>query len=137
MYPDRLSAWLLLMPVIAVVQFVFSLSVAIALSATNVFYRDIGNLTRHLLRFGFYLSPVLYSPTVILNSQLAQEHPWIPFVYNLNPWVHLLNSYRNIAYYDTAPDWLGLGVLLVVSLFLVAGAILMFKRVEPTFAKVL
>jgi ABC-type polysaccharide/polyol phosphate export permease len=137
LYPDRLSAWLLLIPVVAAVQFLFSLAVAIAVSALNVFYRDIGNLSRHLLRFWFYLSPVLYSPSLILDSPAAQHHPWVAVVYNLNPWVHLLNSYRNLAYYDQPPDWLGLGVLTVVSLGLCAGAILMFKRVEPTFAKVL
>ncbi len=137
LYPERLSAWLLLMPLVAFVQFVFSLSVAVAVSAANVFYRDVGNLTRHVLRFWFYLSPTLYRPDVILDSKFVQEHEWAAVVYNLNPWVHLLNSYRNIAYYDTAPDWLGLGVLLVVSTFLLAGAILLFKRVEPTFAKVL
>jgi lipopolysaccharide transport system permease protein len=137
LYPHRLSAWLLLMPMVAAVQFVFSLSVAIALSALNVFYRDIGNLSRHLLRFWFYLSPTLYSPAVILDSKFVQEHQWAAVLYNLNPWVHLLNSYRDLAYYDRPPDWLGLAVLTIVSLFLVGGAILLFKRVEPTFAKVL
>ena len=51
---------LLLIPVVAVVQFCFTLAVAIALSALNVFYRDIGNLARHVLRLWFYLSPALY-----------------------------------------------------------------------------
>ena len=102
-----------------------------------MFYRDIGNLSRHLLRFWFYLSPTLYSPAVILNSNFVKENEWAAVLYNLNPWVHLLNSYRSLTYYDRPPDWLGLGVLLIVSLFLVAGATLLFKRVEPTFAKVL
>jgi lipopolysaccharide transport system permease protein len=137
LYNARLSPWLLLIPVVAAVQFVFSLSVAIALSAANVFYRDIGNLSRHLLRFWFYLSPTLYSADLILNSDFVKEHEWAAVLYNLNSWVHLLNSYRNLTYYDQPPDWLGLGVLFIVSLFLVGGAILLFKRVEPTFAKVL
>ena len=137
LYSDRLSPWLLLMPLVAAVQFVFSLAVAIALSALNVFYRDIGNLSRHVLRFWFYLSPTLYSPEVILNSAFVKEHPWAAVLYNLNPWVHLLDSYRDIAYYDRPPDWIGLAVLTLVSMVLVAGAILLFKRVEPTFAKVL
>src|SRR5829696_7670567 len=137
LYPDRMSAWLLLIPVVAAVQFLFSLAVAITIAAINVFYRDIGNLSRHLLRFWFYLSPTLYSPALILDSKFVQQNEWAAVLYNLNPWVHLLNSYRSLTYYDQPPDWLGLGVLLVVSLFLVAGAILLFKRVEPTFAKVL
>jgi lipopolysaccharide transport system permease protein len=137
MYPDRLSAWVLLMPVVAAVQLLFSLAVAVTLSAANVFYRDVGNLARHLLRFWFYLSPILYSADLILSSDFAQKNPWLATVYNLNPWTHLVASYRNVAYYETAPDWVGLAGLSAVSLVLLAGAILLFKRVEPSFAKVL
>ena len=58
-------------------------------------------------------------------------------IYNLNPWTHLITSYRNIAYNGTAPDWAGLAGLSLASVVMLAGAILLFKRVEPTFAKVL
>ena len=58
-------------------QFVFSLAVAITLSAANVFYRDIGNLARHVLRIWFYLSPILYSADVILKSAFAKSHHWV------------------------------------------------------------
>jgi ABC-type polysaccharide/polyol phosphate export permease len=135
--PDRLSAWLLLIPVVAAVQLLFSLAVAIALGALNVFYRDVGNLSRHLLRFWFYLSPTLYSVDLVMSSDLVQENPWLATVYNLNPWVHLLTSYRNLTYSGIAPDWLGLLAVALVSVVLLAGSILFFKRVEPTFAKVL
>jgi lipopolysaccharide transport system permease protein len=137
MYPDRLSAWVLLLPVVAAVQFLFSLAVAVTLSAANVFYRDVGNLARHLLRFWFYLSPILYSADVILKSDFGKANPWIATVYNLNPWTHLVASYRNVAYYEMAPDWGGLAGLTIASAVMLAGAILLFKRVEPTFAKVL
>ena len=137
MYHTRLTPWMILMPVVAIVQFVFSLAVAITLSAANVFYRDIGNLARHVLRFWFYLSPILYSADLILDSAFAKEHHWVAVLYNLNPWTHLVTSYRNVAYYGTAPDWIGLAALLGASVVMLAGAILLFKRVEPTFAKVL
>jgi ABC-type polysaccharide/polyol phosphate export permease len=137
MYGDRLSAWFLLIPVVAAVQFVFTLAFAISLAALNVFYRDIGNLTRHVVRFWFYLSPVLYSADLVLDSTFAQNNPWVATVYNLNPWTHLLASYRNLTYYGTAPDWPGLVAVGGISIVLVALSILLFKRVEPTFAKVL
>jgi ABC-type polysaccharide/polyol phosphate export permease len=137
MYTDRLTAWYLLIPVVAAVQFVFSIAVAIAVAAVNVFYRDVGNLTRHFLRFLFYLSPVLYGAEVVLDSTFAQENPWVATVFNLNPWTHLIESYRNLIYYGLPPDWVSLVVLTAVSTGLVALAILMFKRVEPSFAKVL
>lgn len=136
-YSDRLTAWILLIPVVALVQFVFSIAVAITVAAVNVFYRDVGNLTRHLLRFWFYLSPVLYGAEVVLDSSFAQANPWVATVFNLNPWTHLIESYRNLIYYGAPPDWAGLAILGLTSTVMVAVAILLFKRVEPTFAKVL
>lgn len=138
-YPERASAWVLLIPVVAVVQLLFSLAVATFLSAVNVFYRDVGNLTRHVLRFWFYLSPTLYGLEQV--AEISSRHPGVaPYVdawYAINPWTHLLGSYRALIYEGRAPDWGGLLVLALVSVVLIAVAVYAFKRVEPMFAKVL
>jgi lipopolysaccharide transport system permease protein/teichoic acid transport system permease protein len=135
LYSSHISAWMLLIPVIAAVQLLFSLGIAIAVSAVNVFYRDVGNLTRHLLRFWFYLSPTLYGMDTV--ERISGKHELVGLWYTLNPWTHLLNSYRDVIYYGQAPDWVGLGAVAAVSAILLALAIVLFKRVEPTFAKVL
>ncbi len=134
-YPDRISAWLLLIPVVGVVQAVFSLSVGIAVSALNVFYRDVGNIAGHILRFWFYLSPTLYSVDDV--HKIAKGNALIIRWYELNPFTHILGSYRSLIYYGTAPDWIGLGAVFVAAIVLLALAILLFKRAEPSFAKVL
>jgi ABC-type polysaccharide/polyol phosphate export permease len=134
-FPTRISAWILLIPIVAVVQLVFSLALAIGVSAINVFYRDIGNVTRHALRFWFYLSPSLYSIDDV--QKIARNNELILFWYKINPFTHILGSYRSLIYYGAAPDWIGLGAVFAVSIVLLALAILLFKRVEPQFAKVL
>ena len=58
---DRSRCGCCLMPVIAAVQFLFTMASAILLSALNAFFRDIQNVLRHFLRLWFYLSPGLYS----------------------------------------------------------------------------
>jgi len=58
-YPDRISIFLLWIPVIAGVQYVFSVASAIFVSAANVFFRDLGNVIGHLLRLWWFLSPGL------------------------------------------------------------------------------
>jgi ABC-type polysaccharide/polyol phosphate export permease len=120
---------------VAAVQLLFSLGLAIGVSALNVFYRDVGNIARHALRFWFYLSPTLYSVNDI--QKIAGEHRIIELWYQLNPFTHLLGSYRSLIYYGQAPDWVGLGAVAAVSVVLLAMAIWLFKRVEPSFAKVL
>ena len=134
-YSDRASPWLLLIPVVAFVQLLFTLPIAIVLGALNVFYRDIGNLSAHLLRLAFYISPGLYA--IDLTYKAAEKYPVLaPFIL-ANPWNVLFTSYRNLIYEGKAPDWFGLGVVSLVSIGLLAIAIVIFKRLEPTFAKVL
>ena len=60
-YHDRLTPWLLAIPLIAAVQFVFSLALASSWPRPNAFYRDIANVLGHVLRLWFYVSPGLYS----------------------------------------------------------------------------
>ena len=134
-YRDHLSPWILLIPVIAVVQFVFTLPVAMVLGACNVFYRDIANVSRHVLRLWFYLSPALYSSAQV--TKIAANHPEAALVFGLNPFTVLFESYRAVIYDDVQPSWIGLGALLLVSFMLLGACTYVFKRMEPSFAKVL
>ncbi len=134
-YSDRITAWLLLIPVVAFVQLVFSIGMATAVSAVNVFYRDLGNAIRHLLRLWFYLSPALYSAKQI--ESLGVKNPTIAAIFDLNPFTILFESYRNVIYNGTAPLWGHLAGLLVVSFLICCLATWGFKRLEPAFAKVL
>jgi lipopolysaccharide transport system permease protein len=134
-FGSHVSAWILLLPVIALVQLLFSLPVAIALGALNVFYRDVGNLSRHLLRIWFYLSPGIYGFEFI--DQVAEKSEIAGTLMRLNPFATLFTAYRDVIYYGRPPDWISLGVLALVSLIVLALAVLLFKRVEPSFAKVL
>ena len=131
-YPQRISPWLLLLPIIAAVQYVFTMALGILLSAGNAFFRDIQNVLRHVVRLWFYLSPGLYSLDTV-----AASNPTLHTILSLNPFAVLFTSYRDIIYYQTAPQWFGLAALLVVSLVMLVGAVLVFKRAEPAFARIL
>lgn len=144
-YPHKLSPMLVFIPVIAVVQLVFTAGVGFIVAAVNVFFRDIGNLSRHLLRLWFYLSPGLYG--VATMADLAGSHPELYQIMQLNPFFTLFTAYRSVIYGQEtanggslppmAPDGVALGILLVASLVFVLVAAVFFKRIEPTFAKVL
>jgi lipopolysaccharide transport system permease protein len=135
LYRDRASPALVFIPAIATVQFVFTLAFSVAVSAMNVFYRDIGNLLRHLLRLWFYLSPALYSADQL--AQISSSHPTIATLLALNPFAVIFESYHAVIYYGVAPDWYGLTSLLAGSMVLLVFSVLLFKRLEPAFAKVL
>ncbi len=142
LYRDRISLTLLLIPVIAVVQLVFTLALGFVLAAANVFLRDVGNISRHVLRLWFYLSPGLYSIELLEQSDVLARYPVLLTLLKLNPFAILFTAYRDVIYGTpeggpSLPDWAALGGLLAVSSVLVLLSIAVFKRLEPSFAKVL
>lgn len=148
-YPAHASLQLLWVPLIAGVQFVMSLGMAIGLSAITVFYRDIGNLVGHITRLLFYLAPILWSFDDVAGrgGQLEKALGHTGFaILKYNPLSILLESYRHVIYGVSTkdgwtpaipPDLVLLGGILVLSSLVCVGAVVLFKRVEPAFAKVL
>jgi lipopolysaccharide transport system permease protein/teichoic acid transport system permease protein len=150
------SPMLLWIPVIAFVQFVFSLGFVLLLSAVTVFYRDIGIFIGHLMRLMFFLSPILWSfdaTSAGRGASLKEAFGPLGFeLLHLNPLAILTTAYRHVIYgvVTTAPDgktltWTApippdlvlLGIVLAVGIALCALGAWVFKRLEPAFAKVL
>ncbi|MDA8237669.1 MAG: ABC transporter permease [Chloroflexi bacterium] len=136
-YPHRLSHWIVALPAIAVVQFVFTLALGVLLSALNAFFRDVQNILRHIIRLWMYVSPVLYSLQQIEGQDTARQ------ILGLNPMAPIIESYRLVLYgteksgHGIQPEWLPLLAVLGLSLILLAIAIVLFKRAEPSFARIL
>ncbi|HET7026331.1 MAG TPA: ABC transporter permease [Candidatus Limnocylindrales bacterium] len=147
LFPHRITPYLLLIPFVAVVQYVFTIAFGLVVAAGNVFFRDLANVVRHVLRLWWFLSPGLYSISQLEGAGLFRSHPLLRQLALLNPFAILFDSYRSLIYGSidrngvssppAMPDWAGLVGLLVVSFFLVGVAIAIFKRLEPNFAKVL
>ena len=141
--PSRLSVQLLWIPVIAVVQYVFTLGVAMVVSVGNVYFRDLGNVASHLLRLWWLLSPGLYSLSRIDSTALVQRYPILHDLFAANPFTSLFEAYRRVIYgtadggLPVPPDLWALAQVLIGSLLFLALATIVFKRLEPDFAKVL
>jgi len=143
-YPHRISPYLLLIPVIAAVQLVFTLACSYLVAAGNVFFRDLGNVESHLLRLWWFLSPGLYSLAVLDELNIFKEHPALRTIVGLNPFAILFEAYRKVIYGSATPkeppgfpDFTSLALLLVGSVVFLAFTTYVFKRLEPNFAKVI
>ena len=146
LHPHRFNPLLLVIwiPLIAIVQYVFTLACAILVSAANVFFRDLGNALGHGLRLWWFLSPGLYSLVWMEDLSIVQQYPIIRTLAGLNPIAVLFEAYRAVIYGapdgssgPLSPDPIPLLILLLGSIVLVALAMVFFKRLEPNFAKVL
>jgi ABC-type polysaccharide/polyol phosphate export permease len=145
LHSHRFTPMIVWIPVIAAVQFVFTLASAVLISAANVFFRDLGNAVGHFLRLWWFLSPGLYALSSLQEIKAIQEYPWLGFIAGLNPFSVLFEAYRAVIYgvpdgpqpSAHIPDLAGLGILLLGSTIFLGLCIVFFKRVEPDFAKVL
>ena len=108
--------------------------VTIVLAAVNVFYRDVGNVAgtpsgcRSTSRRRSTPSTSCTTP-----PRRCRSSP----ILLLNPWVTLFSAYHDVIFFGVPPDWVALGEVLIGSIVLLALATLLFKRLEPSFAKVL
>jgi len=141
-YADRITPYLLFIPVIAIVQFVFTLACSFLVAAGNVFFRDLGNVVVHVLRLWWFLSPGLYSLATLDQIGIFRNNQILSTIANANPFAILFEAYR-AAIYGTptgppgVPNMASLAALLVASLGLLAFTTYIFKRLEPNFAKII
>jgi len=142
-FSDRITLWLLFIPVIAVVQFVFTLACSFLVAAGNVFFRDLGNVVGHLLRLWWFLSPGLYSLASLDDISFFKDHRVLTTFANANPFAILFEAYRSVIYGTATsppsgpPNMQLLAILLVASTVFLAFTTMVFKRLEPNFAKVI
>jgi ABC-type polysaccharide/polyol phosphate export permease len=141
-YRDRVSWYLVFIPVIAAVQFVFTLACAYLVAAGNVFFRDLGNVEGHLMRLWWFLSPGLYSLAALDQLSIFREHPVLRTLAGANPFAILFEAYRQVIYGTGdggppgLPNFASLAVLLGASVVFLFLTTIVFKRLEPNFAKV-
>ena len=88
---------ILLLPVILLPIFMFTLGVAFILAVLNVFFEDTQHLTTVALQALYFLSPILYP------AELLPE--WVRGWIVLNPLFHLVEMMQAIFYHGQAPDW--------------------------------
>lgn len=121
------SPYALLVIPIVLVQLALVTGIAFFLSALNVFFRDTGRIMTYVFRMGFYLSPILYP----LSAVPERVRP----IFELNPFVPLLDAYRAIVMEHTFPDWASLGIVAAVALAILALGYLFFVRLQSWFPK--
>ena len=128
-YRVPITGYLLLLPVIALVQLVFTAGLAFFLSILAVYVADIRNLMQFVLRIWLYLSPSLYA--------LERVPERFQNVYMLNPFAPIFTSYRNVVMRGEAPDWGWLAVAFAISLATLVAGFVFFASQERRLMKVI
>lgn len=115
----------LLIPLILILQIIFTIGLIWLLSAINVFIPDLGQMISIMILFLMLISPIAYTHDMIPNELL-------PFMYP-NPLYYLIMLYRDAAFMGVIRwDLLMIFSLLSIGAFFLGAFV--FMRLKPVFA---
>jgi lipopolysaccharide transport system permease protein/teichoic acid transport system permease protein len=110
---------------------VLALGIGWAVSALNVFLRDVGQITAVILQMGFWATPIFWDISMMPDG--------LRTLFELNPMYYVVQGYRD-SFLGFVPfwerPWEAAWFWAVASTVFVAGA-LIFKKLKPQFADVL
>jgi len=107
----------------------FALAMSLFLSATQVRFRDIGVAVPLLLQLWLFATPVIYP----LSSVPLRFRS----IYNLNPMVGIIESFRQVVLRGAEPDYWSLTMAAIVSVVLLFLSYVYFKHLETTMADII
>jgi lipopolysaccharide transport system permease protein len=116
---------LLMLPLPMAAQFAFTVMLATICATIGAFFRDLQGMLYAFTGFWFYLSPGIYPV-----GNVPERFLWI---YNLNPFAHLLPAYRQIVLEGVFPNPVPLLIILIGSSLLAALAFAVLKRARYYF----
>lgn len=118
---------LLYLPIIVVVEYILSLSVAMISSAITVYLRDVEYILGIVTMAWQFLTPVMYSVDLV-PEQLRT-------VFNLNPMTPIIVAYRDILYYKKVPEMETLIQACCLGVILLVVGMIIFSKLKKHFAE--
>ncbi|WP_083453910.1 ABC transporter permease [Syntrophomonas palmitatica] len=122
-----LTMSLIALPLIMLIQYIFTLGFVYLLSALNVYFRDIEHLWGIIIMAWFYLTPIVYPLDMVPVKYLEM------FFYN--PFTAFILAYRDILYRGIFPNFVLLLNLAAISILVLIFGYFIFKRLERGFAE--
>jgi len=125
-WKGRLGWSALLVPLPLLIQLVFTLGLALFVSALTVHFRDIQNILSHVLHLWFFASPVLYA---------YPESGPLHTLLRLNPMTHVIVAYQEALFFGTVHHLRGLALAAAAAVLAFAAGAFLFERLRDTLAE--
>jgi ABC-type polysaccharide/polyol phosphate export permease len=132
-FGNNIIPWIPMVIVVMLIQTMFVLGLALALSAAAVYFRDLEHLLGLVLQAWFYSAPIVY-PITLVTSHLSQGS-WLLALYNLNPLTRFVITYRDLLYSLRWPSVADMLYLVVVSVLTLLAGYTIFGRLEGRVAE--
>jgi lipopolysaccharide transport system permease protein len=123
------TVFILLLPLVILLQMIFTLSMSFFLSSGAVYFRDIPQILGALFMIWFWATPIAYTINLI-----PPEFRWIVVI---NPAFYMLEIYRDVLFYGKIPDLQILVPFVIFSVVLFLISILFFRKTKSGFGELL
>jgi len=105
---------------ILLLQIALAMGLGMIVGVLNVFFRDVGQFFAIFLQFWFWLTPVVYSVTLVPDMLRA--------VLEVNPMTPIVVAYQGIFLQAQEPNWFSLWPTLVIAIVLNALGLRLFRK---------
>jgi len=126
-YKVPVSINVLYAPFILLFLFLISLGLTLALSALNVFFRDVQFIWQVILQAGFFATPILYT--------LDMFPAYLQKIILLNPIARIIISARDTIIYSLPASTNDMVYMFFSSIVFLFVGYLIFRKMEPKFAE--
>lgn len=120
---------LLWVPLLLLIQIIFTAGIILIASMMNAFYRDVRFIIPLFLQALMYASPIIYPLSSVPEKYRT--------VYLLNPMAGLIDSYRRVILKGVYPDLTILGIAALISVLILTAGYLYFKQAEKVLPDVI
>lgn len=124
-----LSLSLLWLPILMIVNLCLAIGLGLILGIVNVFIRDVGQVISIVLQFWFWMTPIVYVPTIIPS-------PYREYLL-ANPVTPLVMAYQDILVYHKAPHLISLAYPAIMGMIALFIAGWMYFKANEEMADVL
>lgn len=125
-----ITIYILLLPLIMLAQYLFTLGIIFITSAINVYVRDFEYIINFIIQLLFYATPILYE-----MSMFAGAPKIIYTLMQINPMAIIITSYRDIFYWGNMPQIELLIFVIIASCILCFIGLLIFRKLSKGFAE--
>jgi lipopolysaccharide transport system permease protein len=118
-----------LLPFVLFPFILITLGLSWFLASFGVYVRDAGYAMQILTMILMFLSPVFYPASAIPES--------VRFIIYLNPLAFIIEQTRSVLIWGHTPNWIGLGIYLIIGFLTAWFGFIWFKRTRKGFADVI
>ena len=122
-----LTKYMLLYPIVLIVQYFIVLAISIIISSICVYLRDLQHFIGVALQLLFYAAPVVYAP-----STIPENFQWI---LKYNPMTYIINAYRDIFYNQTMIEIKPIMIVFILAIMVCIIGYTIFGKLQKGFAE--